>query len=105
MALTISGATFGVDANELRTALNNINVQVIEAAKSEMRKGLSDLQTAVDTVWVGQSAETFKTNMVHDQNTIASKLDATYKSLVSEFARITKEMFEKESTLVTRRGE
>ena len=104
MALTISGATFGVDANELRTALNNINVQVIEKAESTMRAGLSNLQDAVDAVWVGKSAETFKTNMVHDQNTVAGKLQATYKSLVNEFSRISKEMFEKESELITKRG-
>ena len=104
MALTISSATFGVDANELRTALNNINIQVIEKAVTTMRGKLVELQTAVDSVWVGKSAETFKNNMAADQNTVAKNLDATYKALESKFANIAKTMFEEEATLVNKRG-
>ena len=56
MALTIQGADIGFDANEVQAALNDIHTQVIEQAQNDLRRQLSDLDNAVDEIWVGQSA-------------------------------------------------
>ena len=46
MALDISGATFGVDANGIQSFINELNTQCIADTISMMNSGLSELISA-----------------------------------------------------------
>ena len=57
MALNIEGATIGFDANNVQTALNNLNTKCIGDAIRKMNDSMSELREYVDSAWVGASAE------------------------------------------------
>ena len=98
--LNISGATFGVDSNELQTALNNLNVQVVQKTIETMRGKLSELQNTVDEIWVGQSATQFKNNIAADQNAVAEGLNDAYETLKGSFYAIAKKIADEDAKLV-----
>ena len=56
MALNIEKATLGYDANNVTDAINSLNTDVIVESETKLRNSLSTLFSAVDAVWVGQSA-------------------------------------------------
>ena len=100
MALNIEGATLGFDANNVQAAINSLNTEVIENTKVTMNQKLSELRTAVDTIWVGASAEQFKKNMEFDVNKICSQLDETKKILEEELYNIVNKMGELDQNLI-----
>lgn len=104
MALTIENATMGFDANNVQTALNNLNTHVIQDAINAMNKAMSDLRTATDNAWVGASAEKFKKNMEHDKQSIVDGLNGSYEALKSEMQQIMASMGEAEEQLIKERG-
>ncbi len=105
MALNITNATIGFDSNEVQTALNNIRTDVIGATQESLRQNMSSLREAVDAVWVGQSAENFKTNMTTDMEAICKSLDDAFESLKNELTQITNGMAEIDQNLVEKRSE
>ena len=105
MALNIEGATIGFDANNVETALNNLNAQVIQEAIKTMNSSMSKLRDSVDEAWVGASAEQFKANMESDKNKITENLQESYDVLKSEMYQIVNEMADADAALVDRRGE
>lgn len=56
MALDISSATFGVDANGIQAFLNELNTKCIADTITKMNSGISELRSSVDSAWVGTSA-------------------------------------------------
>lgn len=100
MALGIEGASIGFDANNVQTALNNLNTKVIEETVDKMNGSMDNLRTQVSSVWVGQSAENFKANMEADKNKIIEALHSTYQILESEMYQIVEKMAEVDHELV-----
>ena len=105
MALTIENATIGFDANNVQTALNNLNTRCIGDAISKMNDSMQSLREYVDSAWVGASAETFKNNMEADKNKVSEALRDTYDILKSEMYQIVNEMAAADEALVERRAE
>lgn len=105
MALNIENATIGFDANNVETALNNLNTKVIQDTITKMTSSMSTLRDYVDSAWVGASAEQFKTNMESDKEKISQSLRDTYEVLKSEMYQIVNEMAEVDAELVKGRGE
>lgn len=105
MALNIEGATIGFDANNVETALNNLNTRVIQDTIAKMNSKMSDLRNYVDSAWVGASAEQFKQNMESDKDKISQSLRDTYDVLKSEMYQIVNEMAAADEQLVNRRAE
>lgn len=85
MALNIEGATIGFDANNLQSTLNHIQNNCVNNAKNALKRNMDTLRSAVDDCWVGQSAETFKSNMQHDVDAICKHLDDAYAALKGVF--------------------
>lgn len=104
MALTIQGATEGVDAHEVQAALNAIHSAVILDAQNTMRSQMNTLRNEVDNVWVGKSAEVFKDNMEADMNEIIKALDEEYKAIESTFHQVTNNFIEFDENLLQKRG-
>ena len=100
MALDISGATFGVDANGIQSFINELNTKCIEETISAMDSGLNEIRTAVDTAWVGKSAETFKDNLESHKKTISDALKKSGDILKSELTDIAAKMGEIDNDLV-----
>ena len=100
MALNIEGATIGFDANNVETALNNLNTRCIQDAITRMNNSMQGLRDYVDSAWVGSSAEQFKTNMETDKEKIAQSLQDTYEVLKSEMYQIVNEMSAADEALV-----
>ncbi len=84
MALNIEGATVGYDVNGIEKYIADINTNVVEKACRELNANLTNLRVTVDKIWVGKSAETFKTNMEHDVDSICAALRESVESLVSD---------------------
>lgn len=100
MALNIEGATIGFDANNVQTALNNLNTKCIGDAIRKMNDSMSGLREYVDSAWVGASAEQFKNNMEADKDRISQALQDTYEVLESEMYQIVDEMASADDELV-----
>ncbi len=105
MALNIEGATIGFDANNVETALSNLNTKCIQDTINKMNSSMAALRDAVDAGWQGQSAETFKNNMEKDKETISKALNDTYEVLKSEMYQIVNEMAAADAELVKERAE
>lgn len=103
MALDISGATFGVDANGIQSFINELNTQCIQDTINKMNSGLSELRSAVDEAWVGKSADTFKSNMEADKDTITKALNDSFEVLKTELFDIAAKMSESDEGLITPR--
>ncbi len=103
MALKIEGATLGYDANNVEAAFQSLNEKVIQDTIDKLNQDLEKLRTAVDNVWVGQSAEQFKTNMEHDANEISRCLQETRDVLRTELNEIVNKMDEVDQNLVAGR--
>lgn len=105
MALTMSGATYGFDNNGVQSLINALELNVVEATITAMTQGLSTLQTTVDAGWVGNSAETFKSNMLKDKETVSESLKEAKDTLKSELFDIANELDQADSELVQKRGD
>ena len=105
MALTIEGATLGYDANNIQALLNDMNTEVIQKTKTTMRNALDGLRNDVDAVWVGASAEKFKSNMEIDVGVIARGLDQAFENLKAELNQIVSAMDKIDQSLVQGRGQ
>lgn len=100
MALDISGATFGVDANGIQSFINELNTKCIADTISKMNSGLSDLRSAVDSAWVGTSAETYKNNLEADKKTITDALNESFEVLKGELNDIASKIGEVDEGLI-----
>lgn len=103
MALDISGATFGVDANGIQSFINELNTQCIQDTINKMNSGLAELRTAVDEAWVGKSADTFKNNMESDKDSISKALNQSFEVLKAELFDIASKLSESDEGLITPR--
>lgn len=100
MALDISGATVGYDADGIASLLAKIKADVIDEASTEMKARSTDLENALDQVWQGDSEEQFKENMQNDIRKVRRALDKAYESLASEIGQIGQRMGQVDENLV-----
>lgn len=100
MALNIEGASLGYDANGVQSYINDINTNLVEEACTQLQTGLAGLRTATDQVWVGQSAETFKTNMEHDVDAICAAMRESREVLIAELKELANRMGQLDENLV-----
>ncbi len=103
MALNINKATIGYDQNELHNALKEIQTEVIQKTCDALDTNISELESAIDEVWVGQSADNFKKNLENDVSKIQMALQSAYYALTSQFNQIITGMAEVDNNLVERR--
>lgn len=103
MALNIEGASLGVDASGIQRYITDINTNLVEEACTQLQQGLAELRAATDAVWVGKSAETFKSNMEHDVDSIVSALMESREALVNEIKDLGAKMGEVDENLVQAR--
>jgi len=102
MALTLEGASIGVDANGVTALINDINTQVVEETCNKLDSGLGDLHAAVDAVWVGKSAENFKANLETNANNIKQCINDTKEELVAVLNEIVQNFNQMDEELVTK---
>lgn len=100
MALDISGASVGYDADGIESLLAKIKADVIDEASTEMKTRATDLKTALDNVWQGDSEEQFKENMDNDIRKVRFALQKAYESLASEVGQIGQRMGQVDEDLV-----
>lgn len=84
MALEIKDATVGYDEQGVRSLLNDIKANVIEEAENKLESSESKLIEALDDIWAGRSADTFKSNMHEDILTVRQALEGAYRALETE---------------------
>lgn len=104
MALTIEGASQGYDRGGVEVLMQRIHSEVINEAKNSMQNNLSNLNTAIDDIWQGQSATNFKNNMALDVQSIKDALDATYEVLNTEIHQVANAMAQVDQELVKARS-
>lgn len=100
MALNIENATLGYDANNVDAAKRSLNENVIQDTITKMNQEVSTLRSAVDAIWVGQSAEQFKKNLEYDVDYITKCLEETREILNTELNEIVNKMDEVDQNLV-----
>ena len=74
MGLNIEGASIGYDEGSMNATLQHVENDCINQTKEQLRNRLAQLRDEVNACWVGQSAETFKSNMDHDVQEICKLL-------------------------------
>lgn len=85
MGLTINNATIGYDIQELQSAINRLNIEVISETMNKMDAGMDKLFQTVDAVWAGKSAIVFKDNMQHDKDSIKKALATIRDDVIASF--------------------
>ncbi len=103
MALNIEGATIGYDADNVEKALNNLEVNCINATIDKMNSSMSTLFDAVNAAWVGVSANQFMENMSYDKDQVVQALRETYDVLKGEIDDIVAKMAAMDEDLVEAR--
>lgn len=100
MALDITGATVGYDQEGVQTLLDDIKASLITESIEKLRGSETDLATALDEIWRGESEEAFKSNMHDDVETICKALGGAYTALEAEITRTRDAMGEVDNQLV-----
>lgn len=72
--LSIENATHGYDASNLSALKNKIRFECIDPAAQALIDGLTDLETAIDEIWVGDSAKRFKEKIKSDAEVVQGKI-------------------------------
>ena len=103
MPLTIEGATVGYDRSGIQQLINDVRANVIESAQEKMKSSLDTLNTSIDDIWVGHSADLFKQNMATDVEAIRNALQTTYEIFSSEVAQISQAMGQVDQALIEKR--
>lgn len=105
MALTIESATIGYNRSEVQTAINNLNTKCIDETIQKMKDSEQSLFDAVDAIWAGKSAESFKKNIHTDRETISKGLQDTKDVITGQFNQILASVDDSDQNLVKERGE
>jgi len=75
MTLGISNATVGYDVNGMQSLINDVNTKCVVPACTSIRTNAQNVRTVIDAVWVGASAEAFKTKLSEDTDTLCQTLE------------------------------
>lgn len=105
MALTIDNATQGFDVNGIQSLIGKLKLKMVTEVIAEMNTGVSKLEWTVDSGWVGTSAETFKSNMQADKETISKALEESQEQLKAYLFDIGNRLDEMDASLVEKRGD
>ena len=100
----VADADLGYSKSGIEGLLADIKANVIEKASGELGDKKKDLDTAIDTIWNGQSADTFKTNMQNDVTIIQQALVDLYAALESEVNQVGQEVGRIDEKLVEERN-
>ena len=103
MALDISRASVGYNANQMKKTLNHIESNCVLAAKKSLRSNIQGLRTEVHKCWVGKSADNFMANMQSDVDKICKGLDQAYAGLEAEFKKVLAGLAQIDQGLIERR--
>lgn len=103
MALTITGATVGYDKANTDSAIKSLHEEAVTKTIQGLESGYAELENAVDEVWVGTSAETFKQNIKTDIETIKKALEESYDTLKKEIYEIVNKMDEIDQSVISKR--
>jgi uncharacterized protein YukE len=100
----VSGADLGYSKTGIESLLQDIKANVIEKASGELGDKKKSLDNAIDIIWNGQSADTFKTNMQNDVGIIQKALTDLYAALESEVNQVGQEVGRIDEKLVEERN-
>lgn len=100
MALDISGASIGFDAQGVNNLMEEIHTEVIDATIKCMQSKSSEIETWVSDAWVGQSADNFVKNLKSFEMEIANALEKAEEGLRSEFNQIQSEIKSADEDLI-----
>lgn len=103
MVLDISTTDVGFDESGAKQFIQDIEVECVDKAKTHLKDNLATLNSAVDEVWQGKSADNFKSNMDKDVKAIIDALDKSYAAIVGEINQTLKAMENIDQNLVTKR--
>ncbi|MBR3236445.1 hypothetical protein IKF92_02075 [Candidatus Saccharibacteria bacterium] len=99
----IQQSTIGYDTQGVDDMLREIKTKVILEAAEEMKTSVNSLNEAIDSIWVGTSADQFKQNMQSDVTKISRKLEESYNVLESRIWGIVSSMSEADQNLIKSR--
>lgn len=100
----VANADLGYSKSGIESLLQDIKANVIEKASTELGDKKKNLDTAIDTIWNGQSADTFKSNMQNDIGIIQQALVDLYAALESEVNQVGQEVGRIDEKLVEERN-
>ena len=104
MALTITNATIGYDRSGVEALKQAIRLKVVDQAIDRLETSFDSLTSSIDNMWVGHSAEIFKSNMHSDVDKIKTALSQTCTTLEAELDHIMGAMGQVDEDLVKDRG-
>ena len=97
--VSIESATIGYDTVGLQAFTEKLNLIVFNGAAKKVMEGINPLNLAVDSVWAGQAANSFKAKFERDANTLCDTLNNLEEELRSQFATVAKNVDEYDSSM------
>lgn len=91
MALTITGASFGVNSKNVQSYMNKIKTDALEKAGKQIDGYSNDFKNAVAKVWVGKGADDFVNAFKGDAGALKKKLARLTDSLEDTFNDLIKQ--------------
>ena len=102
--LNITGSTIGYNEGGLALLKLQIHKQCILDTNDRLTGYFAALQNEVNKVWVGKSAEAFKTNFGHDVDKLKKTIEQTDMILGAELDNIVKLLKATDAELVKDRS-
>jgi uncharacterized protein YukE len=102
--LKITGASEGFDISGINAYISDIKVKLIQNAIDEMKKETTTVKNTVDQVWVGKSANTFKSNFDYDVKIITDALKEACDVLEKSIYHAAHNLKTIDENLVQKRG-
>jgi hypothetical protein len=103
-SLDIDKATVGYKSQGVGDLLTDIRMNVVEDAATKLENGAERLMEAVNTIWVGNSADQYKTNLQNDVKKVCKALRDAYSSMEIEITNIGYKLSEVDNQLVKARN-
>lgn len=97
--LNIEQASVGYDVVGIQDFLSHLNLDVIDALSQKINDSMSTLREATDEVWVGQSANAFKSKLERDSRVMIDTLNGIEDDVRGQFAQIAKNVDNYDQTL------
>ncbi len=101
--LGIEGATQGFDESGVNSYWNSLKTEMIDKAEQQLAN-LTNINSTVNSVWRGTSAETYKENFAHDVNIIIKAIEEAKVALEGAIRNTESNMSHLDETLVTKRS-
>ncbi len=99
--MSLSEFDVGVDENGAQSLLDQLKSEVIDDLKTKLQEGLQPIFSVIDSAWVGEDRDIYKSNVQKTIDNVCNALDQVHSEFQREITSINDQMREFRQTHVT----